>query len=258
MPALGPTRRPVDQPSRSGLDEPGAATARQFPLRSVARLPFWGANVDTNAYRVTTFLAAHPGQFYCDACLSIEAVPGLNRIQINNLTRPLRHVTPYRKGTVVCARCGEVHECVAYGVLDLGRHGHTRVDHLSLAQARQLGATARRTGRPIYENPCRGRYFDAWREGWQGASSALGGSRSPLRLGSFGAELYDYLVRHDQDEGLTMREITDGLVERDSATVSSGLSRLCKKGLVRRRLPKVVGWHRTPQRYRAVPPGEAK
>ena len=206
-----------------------------------------------NADRIKTFLGAHPGQFYCDACLSIEAAPGLNRIQVNNLTRPLRHVTPYRKGTVVCARCGQVHECIAYGSSDLARHGYTRVDHLSLAQARQLGATARRRGRPIYENPCRGRYFDAWREGWQGASSALGGSRSPLRLGSFGAELYDYLVRHDQDEGLTMREITDGLVERDSATVSSGLSRLCKKGLVRRRLPKVVGWHRTPQRYRAVP-----
>ncbi len=71
--------------------------------------------------------------------------------------------------------------------------------------------------------------------------------------GWFGAELYDYLVRHDQDEGLTAREITDGLVERDSAAVNSGLYHLYRRGLVRRLLPLVTGQRRLPRRYRAVP-----
>ncbi len=128
----------------------------------------------------------------------------------------------------------------------------TRADRLSLlAQARRLGATARRQGRPIYENPYRLTYADAWRKGWHGAS---GGADRPLfQPGSFGAELYDYLVRHDQDEGLTAREITDGLVERDSAAVNSGLYHLYRRDLVRRLLPLVTGQRRLPRRYRAVP-----
>ena len=84
-----------------------------------------------------------------------------------------------------------------------------------------------------------------------------GVSRSPFQSGSFVAELYDYLVRHDQDDGLTTAEITAGFDERRSSMVINGLGHLHKKGLVRRLLPKFRK-RRTPQRYRAVPPGEAK
>ncbi len=203
--------------------------------------------MDTNADRIKTFLAAHPGQFYCDWCLSIEAVPALKRIQVNNLTCPLRDIKPYRRGTVVCISCNEVRECIAYGL---------RRDQLSRTQARQLGATARKRGRPIYENPCLGDRADAWREGWQGVPLAADEARS--RFTSFAAELYNYLVRHDQADGLTAREITEGFVEQGAVKVSGGLNHLHKKDLVRRLLPKVVGQRRTPQRYRAVPPGEAK
>ncbi len=91
----------------------------------------------------------------------------------------------------------------------------TRADRLSLlAQARRLGATARRRGRPIYENPYRGKRAEAWRKGWEGASAAADEARS--RFTSFVAELYDYLVRHDRDDGLTVHEITE--VRRRSVT----------------------------------------
>ncbi len=73
------------------------------------------------------------------------------------------------------------------------------------------------------------------------------------RFTSFVAQLYDYLVRHDRDDGLTVHEITDGLLEQDSAPVHKGLYDLYRKGLVRRLLPLVTGQRRTPQRYRAVP-----
>ena len=204
---------------------------------------FSATHVDTNVERVKTFLAAHPGTFYCNACLSVEIVPGLSKWYVNQLTRRLHDVKPYRRGTVVCVSCDEVRECIAYGL--------RRDNQLSRAEARQLGATARKRGRPIYENPCRGERADAWREGWQGVPLAADESRS--RFTSFGAELYDYLVRHDQADGLTAREITEGFVEQGAAKVSNGLSRLYKKGLVRRLLPTVVGQRRTPQRYRAVP-----
>ncbi len=216
-------------------------------LQSVAHLPLWATNVDTNTNRVTTFLAAHPGQFYCNGCLHIEAVPGLNRPQVARLTRRLCDVKPYRWGKVVCVSCGAVRECIAYGL---------RRDQLSRAQARQLGATARKRGRPIYENPCLGDCVKAWREGWQGVPLAADEARS--RFTSFAAELYDYLVRHDQAEGLKVREITEGFVEQGAVKVSNGLSRLHRKGLVRRMLLKIAGQRHKPQRYRAVriPAGE--
>jgi hypothetical protein len=77
------------------------------------------------------------------------------------------------------------------------------------------------------------------------------------RFTSFGAELYDYLVRHDQADGLTAREITEGFVEQGAVKVGNGLSHLHKKDLVRRLLPK-FRQRRLPQRYRAVPrpPGQ--
>jgi hypothetical protein len=215
----------------------------------LAHRPFWATNVDTNTNRVATFLAAHPGQFYCNGCLRIE-VPVPKPIQVNQLTRALHGVKPYRSGrVVVCVSCDEVRECIAYGL---------RLDDLSRPQARQLGATARKRGRPIYENPCVGERAKAWREGWQGVPLVADEARS--RFTSFGAELYDYLVRHDQDDGLTTAEITAGFDERRSSMVSSGLGHLHKKGLVRRLLPKIAGRRRLPQRYRAVPEpqGEAE
>ncbi len=72
--------------------------------------------MDNNTDRITTFLAADPGQFYCNECLSIEAVPGLNRTQVSPLTRSLRGVKPYRIGQVGCISCNEVRECIAYGL----------------------------------------------------------------------------------------------------------------------------------------------
>ena len=206
----------------------------------MAHLPFWATNVDTNTDRVATFLAAHPGQFYCNACLRIE-VPVPKPIKVNQLIRALHGVNPYRSGRVVCFSCGEVRECIAYG----------SSVQVTRAQARQLGATARKRGRPIYENPCRGKLFEAWRKGWQEPSAAADESR--LRFTSFAAELYDYLVRHDRDEGLRVREITEGFVEQGALKVSSGLSHLHRKGLVRRMLPKIAEHRRKPQRYRAVP-----
>ena len=82
----------------------------------MAHLPFWATRVDTNADRVTTFLAAHPGQFFCNACLSLEAVPSLNMTQVNHVTHPLRNVTPYRQGKVMCVSCDQDRECIAYGL----------------------------------------------------------------------------------------------------------------------------------------------
>ncbi len=76
---------------------------------------FWPHSVDTNVDRVKTFLAAHPGTFYCTACLSIEVVPGLSKWYVNQLTRRLHDVKPYRRGTTVCFSCGEVRQCIACG-----------------------------------------------------------------------------------------------------------------------------------------------
>ncbi len=71
---------------------------------------FSATRVDTNVDRVKTFLAAHPGQFCCNGCLSIEVGLGLSKIYVNQLTRRLRDVKPYRSGRVVCFRCGKVRE----------------------------------------------------------------------------------------------------------------------------------------------------
>ncbi len=73
-------------------------------------------NVDNSADRVKTFLAAHPGRFYCNGCLRIEAVPSLKRSYVNQLARALRDVKPYRSGRVSCFSCGELRQCIAYGV----------------------------------------------------------------------------------------------------------------------------------------------
>ena len=89
---------------------PGSFCFGQWPF-PVLRPP----GVDTNVDRVKTFLAAHSGQFYCHGCLAIEVVPGLSKLYVNQLTRRLRNVKPYRSGQVVCFRCGKVRQCIAYG-----------------------------------------------------------------------------------------------------------------------------------------------
>ena len=71
--------------------------------------------MDTNVDRVKTFLAAHPGRFYCNGCLSIE-VPVPKPVPVNQLTRALHGVNPYRHGRVSCFSCGEARECIAYGL----------------------------------------------------------------------------------------------------------------------------------------------
>ena len=97
--------------SRFRSTQTGAPTAQHFLItyRCAA------TNVDNSADRVKTFLAAHPGLFYCNGCLRIE-VPVPKPIQVNQLTRALHGVNPYRSGRVVCFSCGEVRECIAYGV----------------------------------------------------------------------------------------------------------------------------------------------
>lgn len=67
-----------------------------------------------NADRVEKFLTDHTGRFYCNRCLSDE-VPVMNAAQVNLITRDLRGVTPYRGGKMICARCGDDRECIAYG-----------------------------------------------------------------------------------------------------------------------------------------------
>ena len=55
------------------------------------------------------------GTFFCNECLSIEAVPDLIRIQVTRLTHSLHDAKPYRGGQVVCFSCGEVRQCIACG-----------------------------------------------------------------------------------------------------------------------------------------------
>ena len=98
-----------------GLDADGRRDGPAFSASVSGHLPFPATNVDNNADRVTTFFAAHPGQFYCNECLSIEAVPGLNKTQVNRLTHLLRDATPYRKGEMVCVSCDQVRACIAHG-----------------------------------------------------------------------------------------------------------------------------------------------
>ena len=82
--------------------------------------------MDTNVDRVTTFFAAHPGRFYCHGCLRIE-VPVPRSVDVSQLTRALHCVTPYRRGRVSCFSCGEVRECIAYGVgISLAAARHRR------------------------------------------------------------------------------------------------------------------------------------
>ena len=51
--------------------------------------------------------------FYCSSCLSqLLAIP--NQTQLNQITRPLRNVKPYRAGKVSCSHCGHDRECISF------------------------------------------------------------------------------------------------------------------------------------------------
>ncbi len=64
--------------------------------------------------RVKQFLTTHPGRFYCNRCLG-NAVGALTIFQVRQITRLLRGVRPYRSGKMICVRCGNDRECIAYG-----------------------------------------------------------------------------------------------------------------------------------------------
>ena len=66
-----------------------------------------------NADKLKAFLNARPSQFFCNRCLS-EQVPVDNQVQVNQLTRPLRGIAPYRSGKVMCSSCNRDRECIAY------------------------------------------------------------------------------------------------------------------------------------------------
>ena len=67
-----------------------------------------------DADRIETFLTDHSGRFYCNRCLS-EEVLGLSTGKVNQITRRLRDVPPYRQGKMICTRCRLDRGCVAYG-----------------------------------------------------------------------------------------------------------------------------------------------
>ena len=83
MPLLGRPggRRPYSFPIRP--TQTIATTAWRF-LFGVAHLPFWATNVDTNTDRVTTFLAAHPGTFFCNAFGATDSHTSLSTAEEEN------------------------------------------------------------------------------------------------------------------------------------------------------------------------------
>jgi hypothetical protein len=66
-----------------------------------------------NAAIVKKFLADNRGRFFCNQCIS-QLAGITNPNQVNQLTRPLRDVKPYRGGTLICSTCGKERECIAY------------------------------------------------------------------------------------------------------------------------------------------------
>jgi hypothetical protein len=67
-----------------------------------------------NAQKVKDFLAANPGRFFCNRCLS-DSLYLSNPTQVNQLTRPLRGIAPYRSGKMICHYCHQDRECIAHG-----------------------------------------------------------------------------------------------------------------------------------------------
>ena len=63
---------------------------------------------------IETFLADHPGRFYCNRCLSDELLV-FSASRANQTTRFLRSIPPYRHGKMICARCRTDRQCLAYG-----------------------------------------------------------------------------------------------------------------------------------------------
>ena len=85
--------------------------SKTFALTARARLT--SILVVDNADRIKQFLVDHSGTFFCNRCLSVEAGV-LNPVQVNQLTRPLRGLRPYRTGRVICSVCGEERACISY------------------------------------------------------------------------------------------------------------------------------------------------
>ena len=63
---------------------------------------------------IETFLANHAGRFYCNRCLSDELLV-FSATQVDQITRRLRSIPPYRHGTMICTRCRTDRLCIAYG-----------------------------------------------------------------------------------------------------------------------------------------------
>ena len=80
-------------------------------LTSSARVPSL-SRVD-HADRLKAFLASHKGKFYCNRCLSKE-VGIKNPVQVNQLTRPLRGLKPYRHGKITCHECYKYRHCISH------------------------------------------------------------------------------------------------------------------------------------------------
>jgi hypothetical protein len=69
----------------------------------------------TNPEKVKRFLKDNAGQFFCNGCLSkYTGITPVN--QVNQITGPLRGVSPYHFGdSVACGECGQVRKCIKHG-----------------------------------------------------------------------------------------------------------------------------------------------
>ena len=66
-----------------------------------------------NASLVKDFLLKNQGQFFCNSCISDKTgITPPN--QVNQLTRPLRGVKPYRSGFMTCSVCRQTRECISF------------------------------------------------------------------------------------------------------------------------------------------------
>ena len=67
-----------------------------------------------NADDIKAFLLRNRGSYFCDGCLSNRTgIEPAN--QVNQLTRPLRGVPPYRFGdSVICSECRQERKCIRH------------------------------------------------------------------------------------------------------------------------------------------------
>ena len=68
----------------------------------------------TSAERVVDFLTSHRGEWYCDACISVEAGVAPSN-QVNQITRPLALTPEYQRSDfATCHRCIQTRKCIRY------------------------------------------------------------------------------------------------------------------------------------------------